>query len=314
MRRRTVLIFSILFLILAVSFLYYALPNILFPLRIDPMPDGAYVIPWMRPNPSIPLLWHPWVIDTVMTGALKLNMTFRIAIPGETRVVPSTVYVGHDEEYLYVGANFTGIGRNPYTNAQAYYGAYFNIHFDVDNSGQLTFPEAGSTLEAVVPPPENHTMHNYDSPIIYYYMDNVWENYMATVRRGAWDFAGNAGMPVQTHGDMVAEYDNGTGTLVVLYARHLWKDGYYSNSLQMRPGECWVMGFMLELGFMNPFGDTYEDRNHYDGWPRNAFPYLTNDASWWPKLAIDLTKQPTTFPGQTPTSTNASTSRYELKH
>ncbi len=303
MQRRTVLIFSILFLILIGSFLYYALPNVLFPLRIDSIPDGAYVIPWMRPNPSIeslqgiPLPSRPWVIDSAMTGALKLNMTFRIAIPGETREVPSTVYVGHDEEYLYVGGNFSGIGRNPYTNAQAYYGAYFNILFDVDNSGKLTFPEAGSTLEAVVPPPENHTMHDYDSPIIYYYMDKVWRNYIATVKRGAWDLADSTGMLVMTYGDMVAEYDNGTGTLVVLYARHLWKNGYYSNSLQMRPGERWVMGFMLELGFMNPTGEAYEE--YYDGWPRNAYPYLTNDASWWPKLAIDLTNQPTTFPGQT---------------
>jgi len=52
-------------------------------------------------------------------------------------------------------------------------------------------------------------------------------------------------------------------------------------------GERWVMGFLFELGFAanSELGDS-------DIWPQGAYPYPSNDTSWWPKLAIDLSASP----------------------
>lgn len=310
MQLKTTLLFSLLFLILLVGFLYYAFPNILYHPRIDPIPAGAYIVPWMSPNPSIPSLLSipldqlPWNLDTAMTGALRLDVTFRIPVPGQPRTVPSTVYLGHDSEYLYIGGSISGIGPDPNSNAQAGYPDYFSTKFDVANSGVLTFPEAGSTLAVDVSPPGAKPLpHGWDSPLFWLYEDDVWVNYIKAIGRAAWDYADNY-VSVSTLGIMAAEYDNSTGTLVVIFSRHLWNAGYFANSLQMSPGERWVMGFTLELGLSN-FAGSAPYTDYVDGWPRNTFPYLSNDSSWWPKLVIDLTKPPATFPGQTPAGTNA---------
>lgn len=109
---KRILIFSVLLVILTVSLFCYVLPNVLYPLRVDTVPAGAYFIPWMEPNPSIeelnlhaqqPYGLPTFDIDTVMVGALKLSMTFNITVPGGTRIIPSTVYLGHDSDCLYVG-------------------------------------------------------------------------------------------------------------------------------------------------------------------------------------------------------------------
>jgi hypothetical protein len=309
MRPNRVLLVSLLFLILLVSFLYYAFPNILFRPRIDAVPAGAYVVPWMSPNPSLdtlskippPLL--PWNLDSAMTGALRLDVTFRLSVSNQTRVVPSTVYLGHDANYLYVGAEFSGMGPNPFSNPGIGCPNYFDIKLDVPDKGVLTFPEAGSFMEVCVsvpgpgPPP-----NGWDTRLWWAYEDEVWQDYVPVVDRAAWNFADEIGMTVNTIGNAAAEYDSTTGTLVILFSRHLNKPGYYANSLQMKPGERWVMGFNLELGFANPnngepgqpvYGDIV------DGWPINTYPYWSNDCSWWPKLVIDLTKPPATFPGKT---------------
>jgi hypothetical protein len=303
MQWKRVLLFSLLFLILAVSTFYYVLPNVLFRPRIDAVPAGAYVVPWMRPNPSIqdllrvPLDQLPWTLDAVMAGALRLDVTFRIAMPSGTRVIPSTVYLGHDADYLYMGGRFSGIGPNPFSNPQAGYPDYFDIKFDVANDGVLTFPEGGSMMEVVVSLPGPGTPpHGWNTRLFWSYLDEVWRNYIAAVGRAAWDFADAYGMTVNTVGEMAAEYDNSTGTLVIISSRHLWRAGYYTNSFQMRPGERWVMGFLLELGLANPNNGAnghpvYGD--YVDGWPINTYPYLSNDSSWWPKLVIDLTSQTT---------------------
>lgn len=307
MRLKVVLLFSLLFLILVIGLLYYAFPNVLFRLRIDPIPAGAYTVPWMKPNPSINALLSipfdqlPWNIDAVMAGALKLDMTFRIPVPGQTRVVPSTVYLGHDAEHLYIGGNFSEMGSNPNSNAQAGYPDYFNLLFDVANDGVLTFPESGSEMSVDVSPPgAKPPPQGWNSPLVWWYQELVWRDYIPAVHRAAWDFADATGMTVSCLEGMAVEYDNSTGTLVIICSRHLWKAGYWTqNTLQMRSGERWVMGFLLELGLWNFAGGVpYTD--YVDGWPVNTYPYLSNDSSWWPKLVIDLTNPPPTIPGQNP--------------
>jgi len=309
MRRKRVLLVSLLFLILAVGTFYYVVSNFLLLPRVDAIPPGAYIIPWMTPNPSLdtiskippPLL--PWNLDAVMTGALKLDVTFRLQVSNQTRVVPSTVYLGHDADYLYVGASFSGMGPNPYSSPGVGCPNYFDIKLDVANKGVLTFPEAGSFMEVCVsvpgpgPPPDG-----WNTRFWWAYFDEVWQDYVPGVGHGGWNMANEVGMPVNTIGEGAAEYDNTTGTLVILFSRHLSKSGYYADSLQMKPGERWVMGFELELGFANP----NDGQNGYpvyddivDGWPLNTYPYWSNDCSWWPKLVIDLTNPPKTIPGQT---------------
>jgi len=150
---KRVLLFSLLFLILAVSLFHYVLPNVLHPLRKDQIPAGAYVVPWMRPSPSIeklnlnaqqPYGPPPFDIDSVMVNALRLSMTFNISVPGGTRVIPSTVYLGHDSDYLYVGGKFRGMGMNPVSTPNDTVPHVFSVFFDVKDDGVLEQPESGS--------------------------------------------------------------------------------------------------------------------------------------------------------------------------
>jgi len=310
MRLKGILLFSLLFLILAVSLFYFVLPNLLFPLTIDKIPVGAYIVPWMEPNPSIAVLRTyqqnpygppPFNIDSVMAGALKLNMTFNISVTGGTRIIPSTVYLGHDMDYLYVGGEFTGMGLNPNNGPNVTLFNYFNILFDVNDNGKLTFPEAGSQLPVLV--------YNDTWTTGGLYHDLLWDNYVSQFGRACWVFAEDYcfpnAPPGMTMANGFAEYDHPTGTLTIIFARCLRLSAMSGiDALQMRPGERWVMGFVLELGFGRyvsgtPFSDNVGD------WPGPVYPYLSNDSSWWPKLVIDLTNQPATFPSETAPGTGS---------
>jgi hypothetical protein len=303
MRLKRILLLSLLFLILAVGLVYYAFQNVLVHPRIDPIPPGAYIVPWMTPNPSIstlssiPLDLLPWNIDTVMTGALRLDMNFTIPLPNQIQVVPSTIYLGHDAEYLYVGASFSGIGPDPFSTPQTGYYDYFDILFDVANKGVLTFPEAGSLVSVDASPPGAEPVpQGWASPLVYLYQELAWQNSQQVLHIPTWDFADAYGMEALTVGSIAAEYDNSTGTLVVLFSRKLsGAAGYYKNSFEMSPGERWVMGFLLQLGFA---GENSLYNVYQSSWPSTYF-WANNDSSWWPKLVIDLTKQPATFPGET---------------
>jgi hypothetical protein len=300
---KRILLIAILFVILVVSLFYFVLPNVLYPLRIDPIPAGAYVVPWIEPNPSLAVLTTyqqnssgpppPYNIDSIMAGALKLNMAFNISVAGGNRVIPSTVYLGHDMDYLYVGGEFRGMGLNPNNGPNVTLPNYFNILFDVKDDGTLTFPEAGSQLTMCV--------YNDCWTTEGLYNDLLW-SYESDVQRTCWGIAAgyyfpNA-PPAITLAAGFAEYNPPTGTLTIIFARCLRLSAVSEiDALQMRPGERWVMGFVLELGFGRYVsGETFAD--NMDGWPRNVYPYLSNDSSWWPKLVIDLTKQPATFLGQ----------------
>lgn len=260
----------------------------------------------MRPNPSIETLQTmpgidgpPWNIDSVMADALKLSMTFRIScqheIISETRVVPSTVYLGHDMEYLYVGGKFQGMYRNPASNPpddpNLGLPNYFDIFFDVANDGVLTFPESGSHLTV-----EIDKDANWRTRMISSYDDKLW-SYSSEVPRSVWlrgeDYYWPNAPPAFASGTWDLWYHNSTGTLIILFSRFLRHPATSKiNSLQMRSGERWVMGFLFELGYSTWFG---EYANFVDGWPQKTYPYLSNDSSWWPKLVIDLTNQPPGF-------------------
>lgn len=285
--------------------IYYVLPSVLHPLRRDPVPAGAYVVPWMRPNPSIEELNRnpqlpgsppPFDIDTVMATALKLSMTFNISTPGGTRIIPSTVYLGHDSDYLYVGGKFIGMSTNPASDPHvAILPNYLQILFDVDNDGVLKTPESGSRLSVFIT--SNGTW-------MWGYHDLTWR-YSQEGDRDIWILAENyyenylhEPQPAYAIANVAVEYDNSTGTLTMLFSRFLYRPGNSAvNGLQMRPGERWVMGFLLELGYAthnSAFGD------YVDGWPRKAYPYLSNDSSWWPKLAIDLANPPPSLSNPSP--------------
>jgi hypothetical protein len=113
MNVKRIVLVSLLFFILVFSFLYFAFPNTLFPLRMDNVPPDANIVPWMRPNPQITELSSRFDINLVMANALKLNITFSIVLFNGTRVIPSTLYLGHDSSYLYVGGRFVGMYTNP---------------------------------------------------------------------------------------------------------------------------------------------------------------------------------------------------------
>ena len=302
-------IISVLVLIsvLAASLSFYAYWASYATYRKNSIPADAFIVPWMKPNPlindlsNLPSLYpndwnsHPWYIDTVMAGALKLNMTFRIFIPpiregnnNTTRTVPATVYLGHDNQYLYLGGKFQGIYLNPYLTLENGYGSeYWIIFFDTGNDGILTMPESGSLVYVEINPGKFEASG---------YEDVAWNidyHYPLT-----WEFASDLtnGFGKQTLGARVSDYDNSTGTITMLFSRLLQCDNSNVNSFQMRPGERWVMGFRMDLGYsdaqraLTGFSDTF---------PKNptTLPWwqMSNDSSSWPKLAIDLSNPPPGF-------------------
>lgn len=299
---KRILLLSLFFSILFISlFNYILLPRILDkPLRHDPIPTGSYQIPWMKPSPPIEELEQqipgsPPPFDTalVMDGALKLNMIFRIDIPGGIRVVPSTVYLGHDSNYLYVGGEFTGMYTNPASTPNGTtVPNYFAIFFDVDNDGLLKQPESGSRLSSFIEIPRLTGAR--------FYHDMMWLDYSRSYKHGAWILADNyyeqdlnRVQPAFSVVEMIDEYDNSTGTLTMLFSRFLRLPANSEvNALQMRAGERWVMGFHLEIGYaLNAEPGT----DYVDGWPQKTYPYTSDDSSWWPKLVIDLTDPPPEF-------------------
>jgi hypothetical protein len=291
MQGRRILLFSLFFSILAGSLIYYVfLPrSVDHPLRIDAIPADAYVIPWMQPNPTISTLnslMSPWNVDAVMAGALRLDMVFNITTDNQTRVVPSSVYLGHDLDYLYVGGKFQQMFTNPASGSNLTLPNYLNILFDVDNDGKLESPESGCRLSVLVYEDEWKTSG--------WYRDLVWVNYSSYFHRAIWMFGDQYKPGSSVAGvEAAAEYDNSSGTLTILFSRHLRLSEIADiNALQIRPGERWVMSFVLELGYATWYGDLSD---FVDGWPRNIYPYLSNDSLWWPKLVIDLTNPPPSF-------------------
>jgi hypothetical protein len=289
-----ILLFSILFLILIIGLFYYVVPNVFNPLRIDKIPDGTYIVPWMSPEPWFGQMPENFSIDVVMTDALKLYITFRIDMwDGTTRTIPSTVYLGHDKDFLYVGGKFVGMYSNPASVPGDTQPNVFDILFDVTNSGVLKSPESGSGLAVNIGVPK-------DVPEGYSFADMTWQYEPHLYKRMIWLPADNyLGPPnfqqVFAFAAHAIEYDNSTGTVTMLFARFLSRSGTENiNALQMRPGERWVMGFVLELWYQK------ERDNRFDGWPRNIYPYESNDSSWWPKMVIDLTNPPSTISSHTP--------------
>jgi len=299
MNRKRVLLFSIFFSILAGSLIYYLLPRVFPPRRRDPIPPGAYIVPWMRPSPYFQALWfmREWDIDTIMADALELNISFNISTPNGTRIMPSTVYLGHDTNYLYVGGKFRGMYKNP-ASGYTTLANYFHILFDVANDGVLTSPESGSRLSVWVNPEADlrNETDDFRYGVISSYEDMVW-SYSRLLKRESFRFARDVYDPEAQPAFAVKDYDMGydksTGTVTILFSRYLWRSAIArTNALQMRSGERWVMGFLLELGY-NTWSEEMQD--FVDGWPQEIYPYTSNNASWWPKLVIDLANPPATL-------------------
>jgi hypothetical protein len=116
------------------------------------------------------------------------------------------------------------------------------------------------------------------------------------------DFYQPKGEPAFSEKDIAAEYDNVTGTVTILFSRYLWcSANSLTNAFQMRPGERWVMGFMLMLGYGNGaslFPGPFSPGAFLGTWPE-GYSDVSNDSSWWPKLAIDLSNPPATYPSTT---------------
>jgi hypothetical protein len=306
--RKRVLILALLLIILSIGAYYYVLPRILgfYNVREDPVPLSAYVVPWMQPGISTSELNDPtsswrnklWDIDMIMSSALKLNITFTISVPNGTRVIPTTIYLGHDTDYLYVGGKFTGIYRNPADTENETFGQYFAIYFDADNDGKLSFPESGSRYDAGY---YNENIH----PSGFWGCDDmIWgPDVWNSQQQSTWESASNyfenqhASLSTQAATSLAWEYDNSTGTWSILFSRYLLQSSdRNTNAFMMRSGERWVVGFNLEIGY---FAGNIGTDMLCDGWPQTTYPYLTNDASSWPKLAIDLGHPPTWLLPQT---------------
>jgi hypothetical protein len=295
-----VVLFAILLLILAISSAYYVWvfrPE--YQLRIDAIPPGAYIVPWMKPSTSFEelngetLLRGTFDIDSAMTKALKINMTFRIGMwDGTTRVIPSTVYLGHDSQYLYIGGKFVGMYSNPDSDANSTSPECFQVLFDTTDKGVLETPESGSMFGVWVRVP-------YDTYSGWQYHDAMWVYEKDLYKRMIWMPADNyySGGFTGSLKDQASGYENSTGTVSMLFSRFLWVNNAQVNALQMRTGERWVMGFLFELWYQK------ELDNRVDGWPQKTFGVWSSNSSWWPKMVIDLTNPPSTYPGNNQTTT-----------
>jgi hypothetical protein len=254
-----------------------------------------------------------------------MNVTFKIQLTNGTRTIPTTVYLGHDSVNLYVGAVFRGISSNPtsgnYSNLFQHSGTqtyifpeYFQLLLDADHDGILTQPEAGSGVYAGISCPiyhydcgGNNATYSSGSWAYPYYLGGT---IMMWVERSGWfqhphywDYgllytgSGSESAPFAVTA-MTAEYESRSGTWAILYSEQLnYPHAAAIDILQMRPGERWVMGFEMELGYENgtkwsapPPMDPFQDM--VDGWPQNIYPYFSNNASLWPKLVIDLANPP----------------------
>lgn len=298
--RRRLLIFLLFLSILIVSLLFwiYGFPYFS-PLRVDSIPPEAYIVPWATPSRPIQRLleevWNtpvhlrpPWKIEEVMAEALKINMKFNLTMPNGTIItVPSTIYLSHDAEFLYIGGIFRRIGKNPYKdpeNPNMIFHHIFSIYFDVDNDGTLTYPESGSRLQAAVAKSGRVVLCMYD--------DLVWSNNYWWYTQDIYD----GHPPDFAVGAYLAVYKNSTEDLIILFERRLRCPKLGANALQMRRGERWVMSFLVEIRF----GSFHQySLGSWCGWPRDIrFPNETHwrgfsfesNSSWWPKLVIDLTE------------------------
>jgi len=293
---KRVLLVSILFLLLTVGLLYYVFPNVLNPLRIDSVPTGAYIVPWMQPSVSFEQLDFEILangtfdIDAAMANALKLSITFRIKMwDNTTRVIPSTVYLGHDSQYMYIGGKFVGMHSNPASEPNVYAEPNnFFVFFDTGNTGVLKTPESGSSAGVTIAMPSD-TLWGCQ------YHDMLWVYEPTQYKHMVWmpadNYITNKALNFSVR-DEACGYESSTGTVKILFSRFLRIDNAYMNAFQMRPGERWVMGFLLELEFQKGRD------NRVDGWPQKTFEVWSDDSSWWPKLVIDLTNPPKTIPGQ----------------
>jgi len=178
------------------------------------------------------------------------------------------------------------MGLNPNNDPNTTLANYMSIFLDVDDNGTLSFPEAGSQIVVFVYNDTWTTNGLYD--------DLLWTDYNNVLQRASWvraeDYTFPNASPGITLANGFAEYDNPTGTLTFIIARCLRYPAMDKiNALQMQPGERWVMGFVLQLGFGSDGGPMSDN---VDGWPRTIYPFLSSDSSWWPKLAIDLSNTP----------------------
>jgi len=293
-----IVLFIALASVLTGSLIYYVTPDVFHPLRTDKVPAGAYIVPWMQPSPSIDTLepdwWNNehWDPDMVMASALKLNMTFTITIPNGTRVIPSVVYLGHDTEYLYVAGKFRGMYRNPYAGKDDGIPQYVALFFDANNDGILTYPESGSRFMAGFGESNRWNPGGVSGCDDMIWTRDPWNWYQHDIWLSAENYYNdrNVRLPKPATLNNTWEYDNSTGTWMVLFSRYLLgSDDPHTNAFIMRNGERWVVGFNLELGY-TPGGVATEMLA--DGWPQKTYPYLSNDASWWPKLVLDLSNPP----------------------
>jgi len=222
-------------------------------------------------------------VDAAMANALKINMTFRIDMwDGTTRVIPSTVYLGHGSQYLYVGGKFVGMGSNPMSDANSSEPECFQVLFDATNKGVLETPESGSMFGVNVRVPD-------DTLWIWQYHDVVWVYDSTQYKHMMWMPSDNyysGHIPVSME-DEACGYENSTGTVTVLFSRFLRLDNTGINMI--RPGERWVLGFLFELWYQK------ELDNRVDGWPQKTFGVWSSNSSWWPKMVIDLTNPPSTY-------------------
>lgn len=193
------------------------------------------------------------------------------------------------------GGKFVGMFMNPASTPEDTVPNYFGIFLDVTDEAVLSQPESGSRMSDFI-------MSGGTGGVAYH--DMMWV-YTSQSKRPVWIMADNyyelylhKPQPAFAMRAMAHEYDNATGTVTLLLSRSLRQpETSELNALQMRQGERWVMGFLLELGYST----NSIEPDYVDGWPHNISPYLNGDASWWPKLAIDLTNPPPSYSG-TPAS------------
>jgi len=123
----------------------------------------------------------------------------------------------------------------------------------------LNFPESGLRVSV--------TVHNGTWQTTYWFHDEIWYYYDPPVDRECWvfdyEYYHPKGVPGFSIERCTAEYDDSSGTMTLLFSRHLrYSETAEINGLQMKSGECWVMGFNIEIGI---HGQYYLEGYYTDG-------------------------------------------------
>lgn len=291
------LAFIILFSILAVLIL-----RILFYSTLVGIPKDAIIVNTMNaPSFDGILEKDEWQKATHLT----VNFTFE---NGETH--PADIYLGHDNEALFVGAIVWHVGPNPYSFPDGWwFPDALVLYFDTDNDGKLTTPEDAKSALIVIGIENNREMIKDAWVLDWYWNDSRlstaihwFEKRPSLSTEAYWvlddDRSSIVNIILKYLNNSIVGYNPLDGTQYFEFGFELNPQDITQDGLHVKPGELKVIGLAIEYYRQRGFNDTTPlGPEIYDDWPGDGYtPDVFANATKYAKIAIDLRKHASIFP------------------